>query len=296
MSKKFATFLASAGLIFVTMIWGFAFVVVKNSLDAVPPIWMMAFRFTIATVVLSLVFIPRFKKLNRQTLKHGFLIGIWLFLAYAFQTIGCNYTTAGKNAFLTTVYVVLVPFINWALTKNKPDVYSIVAALLSFTGIGLLSLQGDLSVNIGDVLTLICGLCYAMQIIYIARYSQGDDPILLTILQVALTAVLSWITAPIIDGAFPAAALKDTTIIGSMLYLGLGSTMICFLLQTVCQKYLEPSLASLLMSFESVFGMLSSVIFLHEILSGRNIIGCALMFIAVVLGETKLSFLKKKRS
>lgn len=294
MSKKFVTFLASAGLIFVTMIWGFAFVVVKNSLDAVPPIWMMAFRFTIAAVVLSLIFIRSFRKLNIQTLKHGFLIGIWLFLAYAFQTIGCNYTTAGKNAFLTTVYVVLVPFINWAITKNKPDVYSIIAALLSFTGIGLLSLQGDLSVNIGDVLTLICGFCYAMQIIYIARYSQGDDPILLAILQIALTAVLSWICAPLIDGPLPKAALGDTAIIGSMLYLGLGSTMLCFLLQTVCQKYLEPSLASLLMSFESVFGMLSSVIFLHEMLSGRNIAGCALMFVAVVLGETKLSFLKKK--
>ena len=148
--------------------------------------------------------------------------------------------------------------------------------------------------NIGDVLTLICGFCYALQIVFIARYSQNDDPVMLAVLQIVVSAVLSWIAALLFEGPVPVAAVKDTGVIGSMLYLGLLSTMVAFLLQNVCQKYTPPSTASILMSFEAVFGMLFSVIFLREPLSLRGFIGCFLMFVAVIVSETKLSFLKIK--
>jgi drug/metabolite transporter (DMT)-like permease len=286
MNKKTVTFFASAGLLFVTIIWGFAFVVVKNTLDNIPPVWMMAFRFSIAAICLSVIFIRRLLKCNLKTLIHGIIIGLTLFFAYAFQTIGCKYTTAGKNAFLTTTYVILVPFVNWALYKKRPALVSVFAALLSLTGIALLSLRGNFTMNTGDILTLICGVCYALQIVFIARYSSDDDPILLSIIQIALTALLSWITAPFTDGAFPVQGLKAQNVIGSMLYLGLLSTMIAFLLQTVCQKYTQPSVAAILMSFESVFGMLFSVIFLHETFTVRIATGCLLMFCSVIISET----------
>lgn len=286
MNKKTVTLLASFGLLFVTIIWGFAFVVVKNSLDSIPPIWMMVFRFTIAAVCLCIIFFRRLLKCNLKTFIHGIIIGLTLFFAYAFQTIGCKYTSAGKNAFLTTTYVILVPFVNWALYKKKPAFISVIAAFLSLAGIALLSLRGDFSMNIGDILTLICGICYALQIVFIARYSSDDDPILLSIIQIALTAILSWIIAPLADGPFQLQGLKSQGLIASMLYLGLLSTMLAFLLQTVCQKYTQPSLAAILMSFESVFGMLFSIIFLHELFTIRIASGCLLMFISVILSET----------
>lgn len=295
MNKKFITFAAASGLILVTIIWGAAFAVVKNSLDYVPPIYMMAFRFTIAGIVMSLVFIKKLLRMKKEELIHGVGIGVFLFLAYAFQTIGCNYTTAGKNAFLTTVYVILVPFLNWILIKRRPDIFSIIAALLSITGIGLLSLEGDFTMNKGDVLTLICGFCYALQIIFIAQWSQNDDPVLLAIIQIIVAALLSWITAPFIDGDMNWSVLSSGNVILSMMYLGLLSTMVAFALQTICQKYLAPSLAALLMSFEAVFGALSGVIFLGEIIPPRGIVGCALMFFAVVLSETKFSFLRRRK-
>ncbi|MBO4706659.1 MAG: DMT family transporter [Spirochaetaceae bacterium] len=295
MNKKLITFAAASGLILVTIIWGAAFAVVKNSLDYVPPIYMMAFRFTIAGIVMSLVFIKKLLRIKKDELIHGVGIGVFLFLAYAFQTIGCNYTTAGKNAFLTTVYVILVPFLNWILIKRRPDIFSIIAALLSITGIGLLSLEGDFTMNKGDVLTLICSFCYALQIIFIAQWSQNDDPVLLAIIQIIVAALLSWITAPFIDGDMNWHVLSSGNVILSMMYLGLLSTMVAFALQTICQKYLAPSLAALLMSFEAVFGALSGVIFLGEIIPPRGIVGCALMFFAVVLSETKFSFLRRRK-
>lgn len=139
--------------------------------------------------------------------------------------------------------------------------------------------------NRGDVLTIICGFFFAVHIIFISRYTQTQDPVLLTILQLAFSALFSWIFAPFTDGSFPLQETLRTDVIVSMLYLGLFSTLLCFLLQNVCQKYLRASTTSLLLSFESVFGVIFSIIFLKEILTAKMIVGCVLIFFALVLSE-----------
>lgn len=282
--------LASFGLLGTAIIWGFAFVVVKNSLDVIPPTYMLAFRFTIAALVLGLIFYKKMRRVNKKVLLQGAVLGMFLFLSYLLQTIGCKYTTAGKNAFLTTVYVVLVPFLHWLLNKRKPDVFAVCAAFMAIAGIGLLSLQGDLSMNIGDVLTLICGLGYALHMIYIDRYTKVNDPVVLTVLQLGFAALFSWLLSPVLDGGVPQGAFQSEIVVG-MLYLGLFSTMIAFLLQNVCQKYTSPNATALLLSMESVFGVVFSIIFLGEVMTGRMLAGCVLIFAAIVMAETKLTFL-----
>lgn len=285
--------LSSLGLLLAAVIWGFAFVVVKNSLDLIPPIYMLAFRFTIAAAALTLIMFPKLRNLTRRDWTSGAVLGFFLFTAHAVQTIGCQYTTAGKNAFLTTIYVIIVPFLHWIMNRKRPSGYAMTAAMIAVVGIGLLSLQGgDAGVNIGDVLTVICGFLFAVHIVYIDRYTESQDPIILTVMQMIFAATFSWILAPICDGGFPAAAFQSEVVTG-MLYLGLLSTMVGFLLQNVGQKYTAPSTASLLLSFESVFGVLFSVIFLQEQLTLRMLFGCGLMFFAVVLVETRLSFLTR---
>ena len=297
MTGKTTSLLASFGLVLTAAIWGFAFVVVKDSLDYVGAVYMIAIRYSMAAIVMGLIFIKKWRLFDKRYLVHGLITGAFLFTAYTTQTIGCDYTTAGKNAFLTTVYVILIPLISWALYKKRPGWYVFVAAILSLTGIGLLALgTGDTAgLNLGDALTLVCGLFYALHIIWTARYNeQGDDPLFLTLLQFVVCAVLGWILAPIYDGAFPTAAVQNPRVIGSMLYLGLFSTMLCFSLQNIGLKYVQSSLASLFLSFESVFGVLFSTLFLHEHLTIRMIVGCVLIFVAVVLAETKFQF--KSRS
>ena len=297
MNSKTVSLFASAGLVLTAAIWGFAFVVVKDSLDYVGAVYMIAIRYSMAAIVMGLIFIKKWRLFDKRYLLHGLITGAFLFTAYTTQTIGCDYTTAGKNAFLTTVYVILIPLISWALYKKRPGWYVFVAAILSLTGIGLLALgTGDTAgLNLGDALTLVCGLFYALHIIWTARYNeQGDDPLFLTLLQFVVCAVLGWILAPIYDGAFPTAAVQNPRVIGSMLYLGLFSTMLCFSLQNIGLKYVQSSLASLFLSFESVFGVLFSTLFLHEHLTVRMIVGCVLIFVAVVLAETKFQF--KSRS
>ena len=292
-SQKGKELLACAGLLFMTLIWGFAFVVIKSSLDYVPPMYMLAARFTIAAVVLGLIFIKRLFHVSKSTLFHGILIGLALFFAELFQTYGCLYTTAGKNAFLTTIYVILTPLLAWLLYKRKPRLRVYAAAVISLTGIGLISLTSEsLTVQLGDFLTLICGLFYALQIVFIGEYAKDDDPIVLCVIQLATGAWLSWVIAPIVSGTIKSYMLSSDIII-AMLYLGLLSTLVCFLLQNVCQRYAPPAPAAILMSMESVFGALSSAIFLGEVMSREAILGCVLMLAAILLVEVDVPLLAR---
>ena len=287
MNPKFISAFASMGLLLAATIWGFSFVIVKDSLDYIGAFYMIAYRYTIAAVVMSLIFIKKWKLLSREYIRHGMLTGLFLFLAYATQTVGCDYTTAGKNAFLTTFYVIMIPLLTWLLFRKRPRFYVFIAAAMSLTGIGLLALgSGDKGINIGDVLTLICGIFFALHIIYTEEYNRkGGDPLFLTLLQFIFTAIAGWISAPFFDGTFPMTTAFTGRVVGSMLYLGLLSTMVGFSLQNIGLKYVQSSIASLFLSFESVFGILFSTLILHEVFTLKMLIGCTLIFLAVILAE-----------
>lgn len=286
--------LAGAGILLATLIWGVSFVIVKNTVDTVPPMYMIAIRFTMATVGMVLVCFKRLRSLNKRLLLGGAIVGCALFAGMAFQTMGIRYTTAGKNAFLTTSYVVLVPFMNWLLLKRKPDKLCLLAALLAVVGIGLLSLNGDWNMNLGDALTLACGVGYGLHIVLATKYGEKQDMLLLTLVQFATTAALGWCLAPLLDGAFPVAAFEPE-MIGSMLYIGVLSTMVGLLLQNIGHKYVKPAPAAVILSLESVFGVLFSCLFLHEQLTLRMLLGCALMFLAVLLSQVGPSIFSRGR-
>lgn len=288
MENRNLSIIFGAGLVLTAAVWGFAFVVVKDSLDFVGPTWMVAIRFSIAAVCFGLIFIKRFKNVNKDVFIHGCFLGVLLFLGYLTQTIGCKFTTAGKNAFLTTFYVILVPLIGWPVFKKRPGWYVWAAAIVALAGIGLLALDGEKAwyiMNRGDALTLICGIFFALHIIAGSFFVKKEDVILLTFFQFAASGILGFMLAPFLDGNFDASLVKNSSVVVSMLYLGIFSSMVCFVLQNVGLKYVPSALASLFLSLESVFGVLSSCIFLGERLSLKMLIGCSLIFSAIVLAE-----------
>lgn len=281
LSERGIKVLASLGLILTTMIWGFAFVVMKNSVDVIPPTYLLAIRFSMSAVLLALLFYKNMMKADRETILCGVILGIFLCLSYQFQTYGLKYTTASKNAFITTLYVIIVPFLYWIVSKKRPTGRNITAAFLAVIGLALLSLQGDLSINYGDFLTLIC----AVHMVLIDKFTEHNDPIALTVIQILAAAIFNWICAPFLDGSFDFAVLMDKSLIGGLLYLAVFSTTVAYLLQNSGQKYLSASTSAILLSMESVFGTLFSVIFLKDVLTGKMLAGCALMFAAVLLSE-----------
>lgn len=276
--------LACLGLLFVTICWGLGFVFVKSSVDVMPPLYLLGFRFFTAGVILGVIFIKRLIRSGRKLITHGIIIGVVLFVAMAFQTYGCKYTTAGKNAFLTTVYVILVPFMHFIFNRVKPKVRYVLAAFVGFWGIGLISLTEKLTIGTGDILTLLCGVFYALQIVLIARYTDGDDPIVLAIWEFLISGALAFAIAyPAIGPVTPDMFAGDS--ITGISFLVIFPTMLGFGLQVVCQKYAPPAPAAIIMGMEAVIGAISSYLILGETMTSKMITGCAMMIAAMLIVE-----------
>ncbi len=267
----------------------------KNALDSIPVFCLLAIRFTAGAVLMALFCIPRWKTFTPDYLWRGAIIGGFLFLAYSVQTFGLSLTTPSKNAFLTAVYCVLVPFLTWAVVGQRPDRWNLLAAVLCVAGIGLVSLNGDLSINAGDLLTLLCAVFYASHITAVEKVSPGKDIYLLTCFQFAFAGLYAWIGSAFTE-TFPAEALRNPTVFFPLAYLCVMATTVALLFQNVGQIWSDPSSAAVILSLESVFGVLFSVLFYGDPLTLRLVTGFALIFIAVVCSETRFSFLRPKRS
>ncbi|WP_130850446.1 DMT family transporter [Intestinimonas timonensis] len=286
---------ASPLIVLATIIWGSSFVVMKSSVNVLPTFWLLAIRFSFAAIVLAVVFWKRWKLLDRQYLVGGTVMGLCLFVAYAFQTFGLEQTTSGKNAFFTAVYCVIVPFLYWAIARRRPDRYNVLAAFLCIAGIALVSVTGEnaTAFNMGDVLTLIGGFFFACHIVAVSKYSEGRDIFLLTTLQFASFAIFSWIGALFASPA-PDPAAFDSSLIFGLAYLVIFASCGALLFQNIGQKYTAPSTAAVLLSLEAPFGVFFSILFADERPTPLMFVGFALIFIAVVCSETKFSFLRKK--
>jgi drug/metabolite transporter (DMT)-like permease len=292
MNKTVSNRKAKVALFGASLIWGSSFLVVKNSVDTITPHVLLLIRFSVGGLLLCLIFFHRLRELNCDYFIKGSLLGLLLFLGYSLQTIGITDTTPGKNAFLSAIYCVLVPFIYWAVDRKKPDSYNFLAALVGITGIGFVSLNGDLKIRMGDAFTLAGGIFYAAHMVALAKLSRDKDPVLLTIMQFGYGSVFSLIIALLFEEA--PAKLTTDTILG-LAFLAVFATAGAILLQNIGQKYTSPTSASIILSLESVFGVLFSVLFYHEEITLRIFIGFVLIFVAVIISETKLSFLKRKQ-
>lgn len=289
---KKQTFWADISLFIVAIIWGSGFIATKNALDVIPPLYLTGVRFSIGCMVLSCIFYKRLGRLKKSDLQGGLIVGLILFLAFTAQTIGLQSTDAGKSAFLTGTNVVVVPFLYWLIHRHAPDKYAFAAAFICVFGIGLLSLNTtSLAIHSGDLLTLLCAFFFACHIASTGYYAKRMDPLVLSIIQFAVVAILST------GSGFFFETLPTNLPISSwypVVYLALFSTCIAFVLQTVGQKYTYSTHAAIILSMESVFGTLFGVLLLNEVLTLKMTMGCLSILIAILTAETKWSFLSSK--
>lgn len=296
MSEKVMRKLAKPMLFLAAFIWGSSFFIMKDALDQLPVQYLLAVRFTAGAVLLGLFCWKKWRMFTPDYLWRGAIIGGMLYIAYSVQTYGLALTTPSKNAFLTAVYCVLVPFLYWAFARVQPDRFHVLAAVLCVAGVGLVSLTGDLSINPGDGLTLVCAVFYAMHIVSVAKVSPGKDIYLLTVFQFAFAGGYAWIGGALTE-TFPAQSLTRPEVLLPLAYLSVMATTVALLFQNVGQVWSDPASASVILSLESVFGVLCSVLFAGDQVNARMLAGFALIFVAVVCSETKFSFLpwgKKK--
>ena len=276
--------LADSLLLLTALIWGCAFAVVKNALDSFPPGAIIAMRYLIAAAITGILFRRHLKELTRGDVARGALVGLLLFGAYIVQTTGLQYTTAGKNAFLTTVYVLLVPFGCALLFHQNLQKSNLIAAVMMLVGIGLLSLDGQGGgLNPGDILTLICGFLFAGHIIAVEQCQKKTNTYALIVLQFAFCALYAGLYNRIFERGMPLAFTPGS--IGGLLYIAVFSTTIGMSLQNIGQSMAPASHAVILLSLESVFGVLFSCLLLGEKVTLQMGIGFAIIFAALLVSE-----------
>ena len=238
--------------------------------------------------------VPQELYLRKDYIALGALFGFLLFMGYYLQTIGITDTTPGKNAFLTGTYCVMVPFFAWGISRRRPHVFNIAAALMCIVGIGLVSLGSGFSMSFGDLLTLCCAVFYGLHICFVSKFSQDRDIYVLTMWQFFFVTVFSLCSGAIFEQPPHWETLSWETW-ASLLYLGIACTALALLFQNIGQQKLPPSTASLLLSLESPFGVAFSVALGAEVLTGRMVCGFVLIFAAILVSELAPGLLAKRK-
>ena len=280
---KHRKLVSSLMLIVAALIWGTAFVAQRKGMEYAGPLAFNGVRTLIGSLVLlpvALIFRPAKAANLRKTLLAGLLCGLCLFMATNLQQIGLTSTEAGKAGFITTFYIILVPVLGLFLRK-KTGAVTWLAVAVALGGLFFLCVKpGEVRIAPGDLLVLGCAFFFAVQILVIDFFVQEVDGVLLSCVQFAVDGVLSLIAAFLFEKPdFP--ALFRGWI--PLLYTGILSCGVAYTLQILGQKNLHPTVASLLMSLESAFAVLGGWLILHERLTRRELLGCALMLAAVLL-------------
>ena len=263
-------YIGEIGLIITAIIWGSGFVGSAVALEYYTPYQILAGRFLIGVLILGIVFNKRLKTIKKSTLIKGSILGVFLYIAFVLQTVGLQYTTPSKNAFLTAINVVIVPFIGFIIYKKKIDIFELGGAFMAMIGVAVLSLKFSSEINIGDLLTLCCAFAFAFHIFYTSKFVKDEDPIQLTIIQMMAAAVIGFVVV-LFKGETTFSMQTEGLI--PLLYLAVFSTTIAFLLQTIAQKYITETKAAIILATESFWGMAFSVAILSEVMTGKMAIG-----------------------
>lgn len=299
-------------LFLTAMIWGAAFVAQSVSMDYIGPFTFICLRSVIGGLFLIPVIIvldgirkksqnestnvvssentlhnieteekQRLSWKNKQLIEGGIVCGIFLFFANCFQQTGIQYTTVGKAGFITTFYIIIVPLIG-LFFKKYCGILTWIGVVIALAGLYFLCITQKLTIQRGDALILCCSVLYAGQILAIDHYNPFVDGVKMSCIQFLTGGVLGAVFMFLFENPSVAMILSAA---GPILYTGIMSTGVGYTLQIVGQKGLNPTVAALILSLESVFSALSGYVFLHQVFTTRELIGCVLMFIAIVLAQ-----------
>ncbi len=277
---------ADLAIVLISLIWGTTFVLVKRALTDVSPFLYLALRFSLAAVALAVFFRGRIRLgFGHQEYWAGLRVGAVLMLGYILQTVGLQTTTPSKSAFLTGLYIVLVPFVNSLVYRSRPRLWESAGALVAGLGMGLLSMQGEsLSIAKGDWLTIGCAVAFAFHIVLLGHWAPIVGFESLSFLQIAGAAAVAVVATPLVES--PVIRWSPLVIV-AIVVGGLLATAVAFVLQTWAQQRTSPARAAVIFSLEPVFAWIVSWFVEGEMLSARAATGALLILGGILLVELK---------
>ncbi len=284
--------LADLALLAVTAIWGGTFVMVKEAVSAFPVFAFLFIRFTLATLSLVpvrpwleerfYVFRAEGTRRGPRALAAGMVLGLVLTAGYGFQTLGLQYTTPAKAGFITGLSVFIVPTLAAIIMRKPPEASVWWGVFLATAGLALLSLNRDLRPQFGDVLVFFCAISFALHILITGQLAPGHAPLLLTLGQLATTALLSGIISLAWEWPWPP---LNSQMLFAALFTGLLASTLAFTVQTLAQRFTTPSHTALIFSMEPVFAALFSFLLAAEPITTRTVIGGSLIVAGMLVAE-----------
>lgn len=285
-------------LVLVAIIWGCGFIGIEIALNAnMSAFLIMAFRFSIAALVLLAFSLKDLKQITKSEWIKGSIAGVLLFTGFYLQTMGQALTTVSNSAFITATYVIMVPFIAWVITKKKPSLKIVILAFVMLIGVGVLTISPEqgFKLNFGDVLILLCAVGFAGHVSYVELAVSGSSPKIITFIQISVAAILSIVGLFIFD--YKAIVVADYSVgFPAVVFLGVFSTCLCFFMQTSAQKRTSAAKVGIILSTEGFFGTLFSIILGLEPLTTKIVIGGIIILTTVILAETKLPLKRKSKA
>jgi drug/metabolite transporter (DMT)-like permease len=278
--------LVDFSLVIVCLIWGATFILVKRALADISTLLFLTLRFTIATVVLALIFRKEFRSPKLlMSLRAGLLAGLCLFSGYVLQTFGLKYTSASKTGFITGLYIPLVPLFSGLIYKKIPQLSELCGVATAFAGMALMTIQTDLmDINKGDLLVAGCAVVYAFHILLLGRFAGSAN---LGILIVTQIATGMGVGAGTFWWAEPVRLQWTTNVWVALVVTSLLATALAFSVQTWAQRFSSPTRTALIFSMEPVFAWATSYLLAGELLSRRGTLGAVLILAGILLVEVK---------
>ena len=284
--------LGTIGIFLTALIWGYSFVAVKVVVKEIEPFYLVGIRNLAGGIFLSLVFFKRMRNISKRDIILSAPVGIALFLGFFLQTMSSKFITASKVAFFTGSYVIFIPFFSWLIYKKRPHISAFIAAVITVLGLYLLSsFDGINSIEAGDLLALLCAIVFAVHLMLIDKMLEYVDGIIMAALQLIIAGIVSLSVGAVTSTPFNVNVSSEA--IYSLIYLAVGATGIAYLLQTVSQKYVNPSKAGIILSLESFLGALGGVIFMKDPVTVNFVIGGVCMISAIFICELGSSVKKE---
>ncbi len=279
--------IANLILLIVAIIWGGGFIAGKMALTTLTPVAILMYRFGLGALLCGIVFWNRIKRTPLSVIKKGVIIGVIQMVGLTVQLSGLQYTSTANQSFLCTAYVAFVPFISWVILRKRPEAKAFVAGMLALVGIGLICLDGGLSIGMGDSLSIMFSVIFGVQIVVVGMLVDGDvDVFQLSFFQLFTSAVCAFLIC-LAQGQLINPFGVESMI--GVLYLGILNTFVAFLAQNYAQKYTKDTVAALIMSLESVFGFLLSVLYYNEAITLKFLLGSVLCFVAILINTVRIT-------
>lgn len=284
---------ANLMLLIVTILWGSSYLFMKMGLDSLQEYNLIALRFGIAFLLAALFFPARIRKTNRTMLFYAFILGVILFLVFAFIMAGIQLTSTSNAAFLVSLTVIFVPLLSTLLLKRKPAAKLVIGVGLALLGVGLLTLNHQLAINLGDLFCMMGALMYAIHILVTEKFTKAVDSLTLGIGQLGFTAVLALVTSLIFEAPRMPQSYDEWL---PVLALSILCSAIGFVVQAVAQQHTNSTNTGLIFSLEPVFAALFAFLVFGETLSAQGLFGAILVLIGVIYAQTKSGAPASERS